>query len=84
VVARVEHNTFRSLYFARDALRMSFQEHIPPRTPGLQADRSALALMGTGATVAAVARRLRAAFPKQFPSERDALRHACELAERYA
>jgi protein arginine N-methyltransferase 1 len=84
VAARFEHNTLRSLYFTRDVLRTSFRDYVLPRTPRLQADRLALALMGTGASVAAVAGRLRGAFPREFPSERDALRHACELAERYA
>ena len=80
---RFDQSTFFGMPLARSALDRINAAHAPGLGVAGSVDRVALDAMASGATLEAIARRLRSEFPARFAREEDALAHAGELSVRY-
>jgi type I protein arginine methyltransferase len=80
---RFDQSTFFGMPLARTGLDRIAAAHAPGLGVAGSVDRVALEAMASGATLEAIARRLRSEFPARFAREEDALAHAGELSVRY-
>jgi protein arginine N-methyltransferase 1 len=76
-------SSFFAQIFTAESLKRRAGSFAPPVSPLCEIDRRCLDWIDGRRTLAELAEQLRAEFPDEFPSARDALNHVANLTQRY-
>jgi len=83
VLADYQHNTFEGQLLSTQTLHRRAAQYVPALPAAGQTDRYILSLMDGQRSLGDIARLATDTFPAQFPSWKDALKRASELAEGF-